>query len=301
MDAPRTIYSFLRAVVEAVRSAFVKSIRFAVAEAIGPVANGNAQMEPQPTPGPPAITSIELQIPESLIAQFEANAKRQDDLDKRQEEFHKRQEGFNAKIFWIGCTAVVISAASLVSLIIYVSLTLGVWKAQIESANEQTRALEVRDRAYLSLGPLESQELGTFALPVSNGGHVPASYSITLNFTRVLLDRRHRSIGKPLIGNLESPGDGTVQPGATHYIIVGLRNSFSPKERALLLRGYENASVKITLTYDTGFGKRDRISTVACFSGPQGDLRWNQLCGAANILDLGQASKFHTYKEDPAN
>jgi len=292
LEAKRTIDSFLLAVLKTVRR-----------EGSG---NGHARKD-QPEPAGPAthmelhIPSIELQIPQSLTAQYEANAKRQEEFSKRQEEFYKLQEGFNAKTLWIGCIAVAIFTASLVFSIIYTRLALGLWSAQIESTNQQTRALEVRDRAYLSLGPLESQELGTFALPVSNGGHVPATYSITLNFTRVLLDGRHRPIGKPLIGNLESPGYGTVQPGATRYIIVGLRSSFSPKERALLLRGYENASLNITLTYDTGFGNRDRISTAACFSGPQGDLRWNQLCGASNILDLGQAAKYHTYKEDPAN
>jgi hypothetical protein len=257
--------------------------------------NGHTSIEPQAPPAPaPAthielqIPNIELQVPRSLTVQYEA--------------FVKSQERFNAKNLRSGYIAVVISAASLVLLIIYTTLTFGLWQAQIESGNERTRALEVANRAYLSLGPLESQELGTFALPVFNGGHVPASYSITLNFTRLLLDQRHRPIGKPLVGNLESPSDGTVQPGATNYIIVRLpTHTFSPKERRSLLDGDESASLKITLSYDTGFGKRDRISTVACFAEPQGGMRWNQFCGAANTLDLGQAAKYHNYKEDPAN
>jgi hypothetical protein len=252
-----------------------------------PTEQQEEQKPPEP-PSPPSPTRIELQVPEALSAQFEATANAQKEL--------------NARVFQNGRIAIVIAAACLVFLIVYATLTFGLWQAQIESNNEQRKALEVANRAYLSLGPLESQEIGTFALPVFNGGHIPANYSITLNFTRQLLDQRHRPIGKPLVGNLESPGNGTVQPGSTNYIIIGLlTGAFSPRERTSLLRGYENASLKITLTYDTGFGYRDRISTVACFFEPQGGLRWNQLCGASNTLDLGRAAKYHNYKEDPAN
>lgn len=297
------MFTFFHAVVEAVRNTVVKSVREpvvkslrdAVAEAIRTEQAGQAHSEQQAPLATPSntrielqIPNIELQIPQSLTTQYEANA--------------KSQKGYQVGNLWLGSIAVVISTAALVLLIIYATLTLRLWQAQIESNDEQRTTLEVANRAYLSLGPLESQELGTFALPVSNGGHVPASYSITLDFTRLLLDERHRPIGKPLVGNLESPGNGTVQPGTTNYIIVGMpTNRFSARERTLLLHGYENASLRITLTYDTGFGKRDQVSTVACFYEPQGGLRWNQLCGSANMLDLGQAAKYHTYKEDPAN